>query len=301
MGSTETAVTAIPAAAMERDRPVQTLSVNTQGVHDILGVAGAYDLQDKRANGMPVWRKRGGGAERWLFSNPEAGEQSSGRWCIHGESAVAEDFVMGAAWAWLEEPHAGRMPHELTGPWMKWGADGAERSTTTVTQAPCRAVTLWVQPREGTGATVSCSSMSGKGILSFGVDDWERLTIRDVLPRITEKLQMEDVRLVRPDGRMICGEEWNSPLTELQSARPAESSSGGGCDGSAKNEEESWGPERQGHARGPRFGRLPRNIWQTLASFDLSAVPVWCADRTQPRVGRPPRAAGHLVSGLVGR
>jgi len=89
---------------------------------DLLGVTGAYELDEGRApvNSMPVWRLDGEGRrERWLFSSC-AGQ----RWCIHGRSAVEEGFGAKDAslyWLWHETPHGGRHPQELPGTWRRWG------------------------------------------------------------------------------------------------------------------------------------------------------------------------------------
>eukprot|EP00928_Gymnodinium_smaydae_P098246 TRINITY_DN9098_c0_g1_i1.p1 TRINITY_DN9098_c0_g1~~TRINITY_DN9098_c0_g1_i1.p1 ORF type:complete len:268 (-),score=53.35 TRINITY_DN9098_c0_g1_i1:148-951(-) len=95
---------------------------------DLLGAGGDYDLCEELSltNGMPVWRKRHaeGRRERWLFSSVGPDLPSEGRWCIHGQSAKERNFAgknYSANWLWLDAPHDGRLPHEVDGPWRRWG------------------------------------------------------------------------------------------------------------------------------------------------------------------------------------
>jgi len=87
--------------------------------------SGDYTLVPRMApNNEPVWAKRIGG--KWIYSGVD------GRWYIGGKTARSLDFRCSTGHIYQGEPHMGKLPHELSGPWA-WAEGGAWHNDADVT------------------------------------------------------------------------------------------------------------------------------------------------------------------------
>jgi hypothetical protein len=83
--------------------------------------AGEYHVVDgEKPNGQPLWRKVGGGADRWLYSS------TSGAWTISDQDEKDKNFKSTAGFIASLAPHGGAMPHEVR--WKIW--DGTQKKWT---------------------------------------------------------------------------------------------------------------------------------------------------------------------------
>jgi len=100
----------------ELQQPPAVLVLDSPNGH--LEVTGIYKLQERRANGQPVWKHDT--AEYYVFSG------THGRWCVGGLDCEADDFEVSAGWIMTAEEHGTRMPDEFrrAGEFLRW--DGTQ-------------------------------------------------------------------------------------------------------------------------------------------------------------------------------
>eukprot|EP00440_Ansanella_granifera_P008704 gb/GFBE01009433.1/.p1 GENE.gb/GFBE01009433.1/~~gb/GFBE01009433.1/.p1 ORF type:complete len:764 (+),score=114.80 gb/GFBE01009433.1/:1-2292(+) len=83
-------------------------------------VAGRYELlQDKLANGQPLWQRSGCGESSWIYSG------ANGRWCVSAHKVSEQSF--NCSWAHIasSKAHAGQMPHLVESAWVSYhGEEG---------------------------------------------------------------------------------------------------------------------------------------------------------------------------------
>jgi hypothetical protein len=72
--------------------------------------AGTYELvEDVRANGLPIWRKKNGLTVLYSGNN--------GRWHIGGKDQIQKAFNCNEGFLWLPEWNDGKLPHRTPGIW----------------------------------------------------------------------------------------------------------------------------------------------------------------------------------------
>lgn len=77
--------------------------------------SGVYELvAGKKANGYPLWQKRGSSASCWLYM----GEHH--QWTVGGEGASSKDFQCASGYIFHAPSHTGAWAHKHTGGWQRW-------------------------------------------------------------------------------------------------------------------------------------------------------------------------------------
>merc|ERR1719336_3820329 len=79
-------------------------------------VQGPYLLQDERANGMPLWRQKGG--HFWIYG------MTNGMWGFGRAEERAANFNSTKAAVCCRTPHDGMLPHRMPGHWVRWDGEG---------------------------------------------------------------------------------------------------------------------------------------------------------------------------------
>merc|ERR1719336_3708921 len=78
-------------------------------------VQGPYLLQDERANGMPLWRQKGG--HFWIYA------MTNGAWGFGTAKEWVANFDAAVGTVCCNTRHNGMLPHRMLGHWLGWNGE----------------------------------------------------------------------------------------------------------------------------------------------------------------------------------